>query len=90
MNFHISMKSKLTLNVDKDLVCKAKLYARSSGISLSDLVESYFKILTSKEADTQDDLTPKVKSLMGSMEVSEDFDYKADLSDQLSRKFLNY
>ena len=83
------MKSKLTLNVDKDLVCKAKVYARSSGISLSDLVENYFKILTNKATDTENELTSRVKSLMGSIKVSEDFDYKADLSGQLSKKYLN-
>ncbi len=81
------MKSKLTVSVNKELAHEAKVYARSHGRSLSDLVESYFKILTSKEDDTQDDLTPKVKSLLGSIIVSEDFDYKADLSDQLSKKF---
>jgi hypothetical protein len=81
------MKSKLTLNVDKDLARKAKIYARSRGRSLSDLVESYFKILTSKATDNENDLTTKVKSLMGSIKVPEDFDYKADLSDQLSKKY---
>jgi hypothetical protein len=83
------MDSKLTLNVDKDLARKAKVYARSRGRSLSDLVESYFKILTSKATDNENDLTTKVKSLMGSIKVPEDFDYKADLSDQLSKKYLD-
>ena len=83
------MDSKLTLNVDKDLARKAKVYARSRGRSLSDLVESYFKILTNKATDSENELTTRVKSLMGSIKVSEDFDYKADLSDQLSKKYLN-
>jgi hypothetical protein len=83
------MDSKLTLNVDKDLARKAKTYARSRGRSLSDLVESYFKILTSKSDDSEFELTAKVKSLLGSIKVPEDFDYKTDLSDQLSKKYLN-
>ena len=83
------MDSKLTLNVDKDLARRAKIYARSRGRSLSDLVESYFKILTSKATDNENDLTTKVKSLMGSIKVPKDFDYKADLSDQLSKKYLD-
>ena len=83
------MDSKLTLNVDKDLARKAKAYARSRGRSLSDLVESYFKILTGKSDATESDLTAKVKSLFGSIRVPEDFDYKADLKDQLSKKYLN-
>ncbi len=83
------MDSKLTLNVDKDLARKAKAYARSRGRSLSDLVESYFKIITSKSDDEEFDLSAKVKSLLGSIKVPEDFDYKADLSDQISKKYLN-
>ena len=53
------------------------------------MVENYFKILTSKATDNENDLTTKVKSLMGSIKVPEDFDYKADLSDQLSKKYLD-
>jgi hypothetical protein len=83
------MDSKLTLNVDKDLARKAKTYARSRGRSLSDLVESYFKILTSKSDDDEYDLSTKVKTLLGSIKVPEDFDYKANLADQLSKKYLN-
>lgn len=83
------MDSKLTLNVDKDLARKAKIYARSRGRSLSDLVESYFKILISKSDDAEYDLSTKVKSLLGTIKVPEDFDYKADLQDQLSKKYLN-
>lgn len=83
------MDSKLTLNVDKDLARKAKIYARSRGRSLSDLVESYFKIITSKSDDEEFDLSAKVKSLLGSIKVPEGFDYKADLSDQISKKHLN-
>ena len=37
------MNTKLTLNVDSELVQKAKSYAKDKGRSLSDLVESYFK-----------------------------------------------
>ena len=81
------MDSKLTLNVDKDLARKAKAYARSRGRSLSDLVESYFKVLTGRPGDSEYELTPKVKSLLGSIKLPDDFDYKADLKDQLSKKY---
>lgn len=83
------MDSKLTLNVDKDLARKAKKYARSRGRSLSDLVESYFKVLTGKTGASEPDLTDRVKSLLGSIRLPDDFDYKADLKDQLSKKYLN-
>lgn len=83
------MDSKLTLNVDKDLARKAKKYARSRGRSLSDLVESYFKALTGRPDETEFDLSAKVKSLLGSVKVPDDFDYQADLKDQLSKKYID-
>ena len=83
------MDSKLTLNVNKDLARKAKIYARSRGRSLSDLVENYFKFLTSTTHQSKDELSPKVKSLLGSFKIPAEFDYKKDLSSQLSKKYLN-
>jgi len=82
------MDTKLTLNVDSELVQKAKSYAKDNGRSLSDLVEMYFKALTHKNEVNDKDLTPKVKSLLGSFKVPQDFDYKKELSDQLTKKYL--
>jgi hypothetical protein len=82
------MDTKLTLNVDSELVQKAKSYAKGNGRSLSDLVEMYFKALTHKKEVSDKDLTPKVKSLLGSFKVPQDFDYKKELTDQLTKKYL--
>jgi len=82
------MDSKLTLSVDKNLAQKAKLYARSQGRSLSDLVETYFKVLTTSDKDSELNVSPKIKALKGSLKVSGDFDYKKELSDSLSKKYL--
>lgn len=82
------MDTKLTLNVDKDLVKKAKQYARNRGRSLSDLVEHYFRLLTNDAATTDKDISARVKSLMGSVKVPEGFDYRSELSKQLSKKYL--
>ena len=82
------MDSKLTLSVDKSLAEKAKLYARSQGRSLSDLVESYFKVLTSDDEESDLKVSPKLKSLKGVLKVEDDYDYKKELSDSLSKKYL--
>ena len=82
------MDSKLTLSVDKSLAEKAKLYARSQGRSLSDLVESYFKVLTSDKEDSELTVSPKLKSMKGALKVDADYDYKKELSDSLSKKYL--
>ena len=44
------MDAKLTLSIDKDVARKAKVYARSKGRSLSDLVENYLKLMTKNSA----------------------------------------
>jgi hypothetical protein len=82
------MDTKLTLNIDQDTVKRAKSYARKRGRSLSDIVENYFKALARKTDVPNAELTPKVKSLLGSFQLPEDFDYKKVLSDQLTRKYL--
>ena len=83
------MDSKLTLNINKDLANKAKLYAKSRGRSLSDLVENYFKILTSRDQTRNEDYPPIVKSLLGAIRAPENMDYKSDLSEQLTKKYFN-
>ena len=83
-----NMCAKLTLNVDKNIAQRAKKYARSRGRSLSDLVEDYFKYLTSKEAGSESEISPKVKSLMGSIKVPEDFEYKKELPDRIKDKHI--
>ena len=42
------MKTKLTVTIDEELIPKAKQHARSSGISLSQLIESALRMLTSE------------------------------------------
>ena len=81
------MDAKLTLNVDKAVISKAKKYAKSRGRSLSDLVEDYLKFLTRDEKVTEEEMAPGVKSLLGSIKVPDDFDYRKDLTEQLSRKY---
>ena len=81
------MISKLTLSVDKEIVEMAKKYARNQGRSLSDLVESYFKILTSDEPDHDLQLSSKLKALKGAVKVTDDYDYKKELAKALSNKY---
>jgi hypothetical protein len=82
------MDSKLTLSIDKDVARKAKVYARSNGRSLSDLVENYLKLLTENSSVEDSEYTPRVKSLLGCITLPEDFDYKKERSDYLVKKYL--
>jgi hypothetical protein len=80
------MNTKLTLSIDKQVITKAKRYAKNSGRSLSDLIENYLKNITSSEKDDFN-ISPKVKALMGTFKATKDFDYKTELSKMLSEKY---
>jgi len=82
------MDTKLTLSIDKNVTRRAKIYARSKGRSLSDLVENYLKLLTKNTSIEDSELTPRVKSLLGCISLPEDFDYKKEKADYLVKKYL--
>jgi len=82
------MDAKLTLSIDKDVARRAKVYAKTKGRSLSDLVENYLMLLTKNSASEDTDFSPRVKSLLGSVKLPDDFDYKKELADSLAKKYL--
>jgi len=82
------MDAKLTLSIDQNVARRAKVYARTKGRSLSDLVENYLKLLIRDSAIEDYDYSPRVKSLLGSVNLPVDFDYKKELADSLAKKYL--
>ncbi|MGQ0538491.1 MAG: DUF6364 family protein [Gemmatimonadaceae bacterium] len=46
------MKTKLTVTIDRDLLPKAKRYARAHGVSLSQLVEAGLRELSGEQTET--------------------------------------
>jgi hypothetical protein len=45
------MNAKLTLNLDKEIINEAKIYAKSNSVSLSKLIENYLNSLTKKSKE---------------------------------------
>ena len=82
------MSTKLTLTIEKSVIEKAKKYARTRERSLSDLIENYLKALTKEDPINKEELTPTVKSLKGSFKMPKDFDYKKELTERSSEKYL--
>jgi len=82
------MDAKLTLNINRDVARRAKVYAKTKGRSLSDLVENYLKLITKNTPVEETEYTPLVKSLFGSVNLPADFDYKKELGDALVKKYL--
>lgn len=82
------MNTKLTLTMEQSVIEKAKKYARKRERSLSDLIENYLKVLTNEESPAEEELSPNVKALRGAFKLPKDFDYKKELGDRLSEKYL--
>ena len=80
------MDTKLTLVADKEIIEKAKQYAKSQKISLSRLIESYLASLTGKKLD-EIEISPLVKSLSGVISLENDFDAKEKYADFLLEKY---
>lgn len=80
------MDTKLTLNVDKNVIEQAKEYAKLHKISLSRLIESYLSSLNVKK-DKEIEITPLVKSLSGVITLENDFNYKESYTDYLIEKY---
>ncbi len=79
------METKLTLKLDKDVIEQAKIYSQKKNISLSRMVEKYFKSLFYEK--TKDNFTPLVKELTGIINLNEKSNYKDDYADYLTEKY---
>jgi antitoxin component of RelBE/YafQ-DinJ toxin-antitoxin module len=82
------MNAKLTLTIEQSVIEKAKIYAKSKGRSLSDVIESYLKIVAKEEEISVENITPTVKLLQGTFKAPQNFDYKSELTKKLSSKYL--
>ena len=81
------MTTKLTLTIDDNVISSAKKYAQRKGKSLSHLVENYLKSISTKDTSTHV-ISPKVSKLRGIIKLPNDFDYKTELSNALSKKYI--
>ena len=82
--------SKLTLSIDQMVIDEAKEYAKSSGKSLSSIVEEYLKSLTKPERSKKKKTSMElVRELKGSVKLPKDFtSYREILQDALVEKYL--
>ncbi len=82
------MNTKLTLTVEREVVEKAKKYARKEGRSLSKIVENYLKALSSERNKQGKNTGVVVKSLRGSFMAPKKINYKVQLSESLYNKYV--
>jgi len=79
------MNTKLTLNIDQNVIEKAKNYAKSNSVSLSKLIENYLLSLTNKKVD-ETKVSHLVESLTGVISL-ENENYKKEYADYLANKY---
>lgn len=79
------MSTKLTLNIDGNVIEKAKSYAKRNSVSLSKLIENYLLSLTKKPAEKMK-VSPLVESLTGVISL-ENNDYKKEYANYLAKKY---
>ncbi len=82
------MATKLTLTIEDKVIKKAKSYARQTGRSLSELIEKYLETLTEEPLEPQQ-ISPKLRKLVGSVKLPEDFDEKKELDAYFKSKHLS-
>ena len=83
------MNKKLTLSVDDSVIIRAKKYAEEHKESLSEIVENYFRVITSEYKNENQEIAPLVLDLLGSVKVPEDFDYEKEKYEYLEKKYQN-
>lgn len=81
------MDKKLTLSLDASVIDKAKMYAKKQETSLSKMIENYLSVLTDTDDKDGIEITPLVKSIIGVASLPEDYDFRSDYADYLSKKY---
>lgn len=82
------MSTKLTLTVEKDIIERAKIYAKKTGRSLSELIESYLSNII-KENSSLQEISPKLKKIVGAVNLPNDFDEDIELRSYYEKKHLS-
>lgn len=85
------MNTKLTLSLEKEVIEQAKIYAKGTGRSLSEMVENYFKSLVEKSNKNnfkeEDKIDARLQKLVGIIQLPEDFDLKKARDEHYKEKY---
>ena len=79
----------LTLNIDKDVVENAEMYAKSTEKSVSQLVEDYLSSIPFRNRSIDNrPLGPITRQLTGIIKLEKEINRKELLSNALSEKYI--
>jgi len=75
------MTTKLTLTVEKTVIERAKIYAKKTGKTLSEIIESYLNSIVIESE--KNELSPKLKKIVGAVKLPENFDEELEYRSEL-------
>ena len=81
------MNTKLTLNLNAEIINEAKTYAKSHQVSLSKLIENYLNSLLSEKRNDELQISDFVKSMSTRTKLKMDIDLKKDRLTYLEEKY---
>ncbi len=83
------MQTKLTIRLEQELIAQAKIYAKQSGKSLSQLIADYFVQLQAQPtpSETAKTLPPITAQLCGVLQQADIADDRQDYRDYLAAKY---
>lgn len=81
------MSTKLTLSLEKDIIQRAKAYAKDQDISLSKLIENYLLRVVSDYGEADAPAGSIVAELSGIITLDAAADYRAEHADYLTEKY---
>lgn len=81
------MTIKLTLTVEQTVIEKAKNYARKTGRSLSDIIETYLEKLIQEEDSGPDEMNSDLKKLFGVTKIPATLNHKEEYKKLIQKKY---
>ena len=81
------MNVKLTLNLEKSTIEKAKSYAKNRNQSLSALVQDYFNFLSESSIIDEIEISQNVKEISGIIKLDKEFDLKKEYRKHIEEKY---
>lgn len=81
------MSTKLTLTIDKSVIDKAKKFAKASGRSLSDIVESYLEKLVAPVEESEEEIPEEFRGVFAVADLNHIQDDQATLIEILEEKY---
>jgi len=80
------MTVELTLKIEENLIDQAERFSKKTGVPISKLVADYFALLDHDSIKKESELTPLVRSLLGSLKGSRVTEQ--DYREYLEEKYL--